>query len=351
VDSIQWQRKNQPEIKETDMKHLWLYVTTVLVWGSTWLAITYQLGSVDPMVSVCYRFGLAGALLVSGCLAAGRNLRFSPVQHGFMALQGVLLFSVNYWFVYMAETRMASGLVAVVFSTIVFFNVLNGYWILKAPVRPGMVFGAVVGMAGVCVLFLPEIRSFSLSDQSLSGIAFCLGGVFLASLGNITSARNQKFDLPVLQTNGFGMIYGSVAMAGIALLLDKPFTMVWAPGYLLSLGYLAVFGSILAFGCYLTLVGRIGPDRASYAIMLVPGVALVFSSLFESYRWTAHSFTGLALVMAGNLMVLREKTARGSRGVFPGRFRAAVVAAAHWVALPFLRTAGLIRYPRGMSGK
>ncbi|MFH1152873.1 MAG: EamA family transporter [Pseudomonadota bacterium] len=333
------------------MKNAGLYITTVLVWGSTWLAITFQLGSVDPMVSVCYRFGLAGALLLAGCLAARQNLRFSLVQHGFMALQGVLLFSVNYWFVYMAETRMASGLVAVVFSTIVFFNVLNGYWLLKVPVKPGMVFGAVVGMAGVCILFLPEIRSFSLSDQGLSGMAFCLGGVFLASLGNITSARNQKFNLPVLQTNGFGMVYGSLAMTGIALFLGKPFTMVWTWGYVLSLGYLAVFGSILAFGCYLTLIGRIGPDRASYAIMLVPAVALVFSSLFESYQWTAHSIMGLGLVMAGNLMVLKEKSSAGTRSFLPVRLRAVMAEAVNRLPAPLLRAAGLLGTARGVSGK
>jgi drug/metabolite transporter (DMT)-like permease len=292
------------------MKNILLYLATVLIWGSTWLAITYQLGSVDPMVSVAYRFGLAGALLLAWLRVGGRPLVFSASEHGFMALQGTVLFSVNYWFVYMAETRMTSGLVAVVFSTIVFFNVLNGRWLLGMPIRRSMVAGAMVGMGGISILFYPEIRSFSLADQGLSGMLFCLCGVFLASLGNMVSARNQKQGLPVLATNGFGMVYGGLVMAGLALCLGRPFTLAWTPGYLFSLGYLAVFGSIVAFGCYLTLVGRMGPDRASYAIMLVPAVALAISSVFESYQWTPISGAGLALVVIGNLLISRRPSVR-----------------------------------------
>ncbi len=117
------------------MKNITLYIITVIVWGSTFLAIKYQLGSVDPMVSVVYRFGLAAALLMLYCYARGLNLKFSLEEHFFMALLGILLFSINYWFVYVAELYVTSGVVAVMFSSIVFMNIANGAIFLGAPVE------------------------------------------------------------------------------------------------------------------------------------------------------------------------------------------------------------------------
>jgi len=289
------------------MKNIALYIITILIWGSTWIAIKYQLGTVDPMVSVCYRFGLAAILLLLFCQVRGLNMKFSLKDHFFMALLGFFLFSLNYWLVYVAEVYLTSGLVAVIFSSIVFMNIANGSIFLKAKVKKNMVIGAVLGTIGICVIFMPEISSFNLSDKGVLGLALGFASVFLASLGNITSARNTQNDIPVIQANAFGMTYGAIFLTVIAIILGKDFSFSFTTPYLGSLVYLAVFGSIIAFGSYLTLIGSIGPDKASYTIMLVPVVALVISSFVEGYTWNIYAVTGLLLVVGGNFMALRKK--------------------------------------------
>jgi drug/metabolite transporter (DMT)-like permease len=289
------------------MKNIALYIITILVWGSTFLAIKYQLGSVDPMVSVVYRFGLASILLMVFCRLKGLTLRFSVKDHSFMALLGVLLFSVNYWLVYVAELYLTSGLVAVLFSAIVFLNIANGAIFLNAPVEKKMIAGAAVGILGIIMVFKPEIEAFDLTDHGVLGLSIGFVSVLLASFGNITSARNTKNHIPVIQANAFGMAYGTFLMALIALVSGKDFSFALTLPYVGSLFYLAVFGSIIAFGCYLTLIGSIGADRASYAIMVVPVVALILSSFFEGYAWNFSAVSGLFLVVTGNFLALTKR--------------------------------------------
>ncbi len=289
------------------MKNTALYIITVLVWGSTWLAIKYQLGSVDPMVSVVYRFSLAAVILLLFCSWRGLNMKFSLKDHLFMALFGILLFSINYWLVYVAEVHLTSGIVAVVFSAIVFMNIANGAIFLGAPIEKKMVTGAMIGLIGIAFIFMPEIKSFGFSDKGFFGLVVCFFSVLLASFGNIASARNTQNNIPVVQANAFGMAYGSIVLAVIALILGKEFSFVVNASYIGSLFYLAIFGSIIAFGSYLTLIGSIGADKASYAIMVVPVVALVLSSFFEGYAWKGSAVLGLMLVVGGNFLALHKK--------------------------------------------
>ncbi|KIX14828.1 DMT family transporter [Dethiosulfatarculus sandiegensis] len=291
------------------MNNLILYVSTVFIWGSTWLGIKYQLGVVDPMVSVVYRFGLSSLLLLAYCYAGKKRLKFSRSEHAFMALMGVLLFSINYWLIYVAELYITSGLAAVVFSTILVMNILNGILILKTPFSLKVALGGGLGLLGISLVFWPEIMAFDLNDNGFLGLLFAVAATFLASLGNITSARNQKHGLPVLQTNAFGMAYGTVLMTIWAVFAGKEFTFVWSAAYVGSLLYLAVFGSIVAFGCYLTLVGRMGADRAAYATLLFPLVALGLSTIFEDYKWTPQALSGLCLTLGGNFLILNKKPA------------------------------------------
>jgi drug/metabolite transporter (DMT)-like permease len=286
------------------MENLLLYATTVLIWGSTWLVITFQLGTVNPILSVAYRFTLASVLLLVYARLRKSNLRFSARQHLFFGLQGVLLFSLNYLLVYLAEQRLTSGLVAVIFSMLVFMNILIGALFLGTPVRRNVVFGALIGLVGISLVFLPELKAFSLQDSGFVGLLLSLVGTLFASLGNIVSARNQREGLPVIQTNAFGMGYGAILMVIFALVAGVPFTFETTPAYIISLLYLAVFGSVIAFGAYLTLLGRIGADRAGYASLLFPIVALGLSTLFEGYQWSTAAVIGVLLVLAGNFLVL-----------------------------------------------
>ncbi len=289
------------------MKNIFLYVVSVAIWGSTWIAIKFQLGFVDPLISVFYRYVLAAMILIIFCYARGLKMKFSFKEHRYFALLGLFLFSVSYWLVYIAEVYVTSALLAVTYSSLVFMNIFNGALFLKTPIKAQMITGAFVGIIGICLIFMPEIKSFDFSDKAFFGLILSFTSVYIASLGNILSSRNQKAGMPVIQTNAYAMMYGAIILLIIALFLKKDFTFLFTTSYLISLVYLSVFGSVLAFGSYLTLIGEIGADRASYAIMLVPVVALGISSLFEGYVWNIQSVLGLLLVLIGNFMALRKK--------------------------------------------
>ncbi len=290
------------------MKNVILYCLVVLIWGSTWLAIKFQLEDVAPMVSVTYRFSLAAIILIGYCKLKGLSLSFGLKDHFFLLLLGGFLFSINYWLVYISEIYLTSGLVAVIFSSMVFFNAVNGYFLLRSPITFNMILGAITGLIGIALVFRNEIVSFELASDSLYGLALGFISAFLASLGNITAEYSQRRRLPVIQINAIGMAYGALIMLIISFSTGQEFKLPFSTLYVGSLIYLAVLGSIVAFGLYLTLLGRIGSAKAAYAIMLTPLVALIFSTVFESYQWSLSAVFGLAMVLAGNAILLRTKS-------------------------------------------
>ena len=284
-----------------------LYLITVFIWGSTWLAIKYQLGVVSPELSVAYRFGLAAVILIIFSLVRRLPLRFNIKSHGFFALQGLLLFSLNYILVYLAEGYLTSGLVAIIFSLIIVFNVLFGTIFLGNPIRKQVMVGAVLGLAGLALVFWPELSVLSISSQKIVGMILALIATVSASLGNVVSARNQKHDLPVVQTNAYGMLYGALFMLVLAVIRGAQLEFDTSPSYILSLFYLAIFGSVIAFGSYMTLLGRIGLDRAAYVTVLFPVIALVLSTIFEDLVWGLPQLVGVVLILLGNAVVLTKK--------------------------------------------
>lgn len=288
-----------------------LYLVTVLIWGSTFLAITFQLGTVPPELSVAYRFFLASGLLFIYSKLRGLQLRFTLREQLFIALQGLLLFSVNYILVYHAEATVASGVVSVLFSTLIVFNVFFGALLLRSPVRGSVLVGSLVGIAGLALFFWPELRNLDIEGPRLLGLILGVVAALSASLGNIVSARNQRQKLPVIQTNAYGMLYGAVFTSIVALARGANLTFDLSWGYVGSLLYLALFGSVIAFGSYLTLLGRIGADRAAYVTVLFPVIALFLSALFEGLHLDAIQFSGIALVLLGNVLVvnLRQRAA------------------------------------------
>ena len=286
------------------MSNLSLYLASVLIWGSTWLAITFQYGVVAPEVSVAYRFWLAAALLMGWCLARGLKLRFTLREHGWLALQGALMFGINYVCVYLAERHIPSGLVATLFSLMVFLNLVGARILFAAPLTARALFGAALGVAGVGCICLPGAGR-AMGSGLGGGIVLALVGTLSASLSNLVSQRNQRQGLPVLQGNAFGMLYGAALVTLYCLAIGRPFAFDPSPHYLASLAYLAVFGSVLAFGAYLTLIGRIGSGRAGYAMVATPLVALLLSTLVEGLRWQPSLALGVALCLGGNLLVLR----------------------------------------------
>jgi drug/metabolite transporter (DMT)-like permease len=288
------------------MQNAFLYLVTVLIWGFTWLAIKFQLGVVPPELSVAYRFLLASLLLFGFSRIRRLPMRFPLRAHAFIALQGLFLFSLNYILVYLAETRIASGLAAVIFASVIFSNVLFGALFLKNSVSLRVLLGAIVGMLGLVFIFWSELVGLDLDSTEALGLTLALLGATSASLGNIVSARNQRDNLPVIQTNAYGMLYGAGSMFLFAALRGAEFGIDASIPYLGSLLYLAVFGSAVAFGAYLTLLGRIGADRAAYVFVVFPIIALMLSVLFEDLALDALQLAGVALVLLGNVIVIQR---------------------------------------------
>jgi len=279
-----------------------LFSIATLIWGSTWLAITFQLGSVAAEASVVYRFALAALMLAAWCIVTGRSLRFPVAQHAWFAAQGALLFGLNYLCVYWAEQHIASGLVAVLFSLIVFLNLVGVRVFFATPVNRRTVLGAALGVTGVTLLFWRELAG--MQTDALRGILFGLAATVFASGGNLLAVRNQRRGIPLLPGVAWGMTYGTLTIALVAALNDIVWTFDPRPGYVLSLLYLAAFGSVIAFAAYLTLLGKIGAARAGYVGVAVPVVALLLSTVFEHYEWTLPALAGAALCIAGNVLVL-----------------------------------------------
>ncbi|GAA3941137.1 DMT family transporter [Litoribacillus peritrichatus] len=290
-----------------------LYAATVLIWGSTWLAIYFQLGEVPVNVSVFYRFALAAILLLPWLWLTGKLQKADASDHRFMILQGACLFSFNFICFYTATQYVTSGLVAVVFSLATLFNAVNNRFFWKESIPAKVVFAGVVGTSGLVLLFLPELQNSGqngVSLDTLKGLALACLGTYFFSLGNMVSKRNSLKGLSPITTNAYGMTYGTVILALILLATQQPLVLDTRPEYLGALFYLSVFGSIVGFTTYLTLVARLGANKAAYATVMFPVVALLLSSWFEGYQWQVTSFVGLGLTMLGNVIMNSEGIAR-----------------------------------------
>jgi drug/metabolite transporter (DMT)-like permease len=283
-----------------------LYGAAVLIWGTTWFAINFQLGVVGAEVSLAYRFLAASALLFAWCRWRKLSLRFDALSHAHFAGMGVFLFGLNYLGAYLAQLYIPSALNAIAFTAILWFNIANTRIVLGTRVSRGTLLGALAGMTGTAVIFWPEVQAVSLSDRVLVGAGLSIAGALCASFGNVASALAQRRGLPVVQGNAWGMLYGGLLNVVIALARGESFVFEPNAAYVVSLLYLTLFGTVLAFGAYLTLLGRIGVERAGYAVIMVPVVALVVSALLEGLDLTPAIGIGVALALAGNLLILRR---------------------------------------------
>ncbi len=290
------------------MKNAFLYITTVFIWGSTWLAIEYQLGEVEIIVSLIYRFGLAGIIVLLLCGMTNTWQRFSLKQHGFITLLGLLNFCLNYVTLYHAQLYLTSAITSIVFSILLLMNILNTRIFFRKKIPLKTYVGAIIGVGGIVVLFWPEVVEYRPQENTLLGLLLVISGALFASLGNMVSVRNSNKNLPVFQTSGLGMLYGTLFMTIYALFNGSNFTIASTQNYWLSFAYLTIFGTIIAFYSYFLLLKNIGPEKTSYSIVLFPVVAVILSGLFENFEWTAYTFVGFVLVGLGNLIVLVPKS-------------------------------------------
>ena len=286
-----------------------LFSATVLIWGSTWIAVKLHLGVVDPSVSAFYRNAIAALVLFGWCRAKNLSMRFAYKDHLSFLLLGFFLFSGNYYLVYKATGILTSGLVAVVFSTIVFFNIFTTRIILGNRTSLPSLLGALIGVAGISLIFSGELSGISFENDSFRGLLIALLATFFASMGSVVATViSTRRQLPVVQYNAWGMFYGCCLLFFVALLSGKTFNYEVTLQYSAALLYLAVFGTALGFGFYLRLLELIGPDKGGYTFLIFPIVALLISTVFEDYQWTLHAFIGLGLIAAGSILALRSKT-------------------------------------------
>jgi len=286
-----------------------LYFVVLLAWGSSWFAISFQLGDVAPQVSIVWRFLLASIILFIWCYFRGLKLSFPWRDHLSWLLLGFFLFCVNYICAYFGTFYLASGLVCLIFSTLTLFTVFNGFIFFKKPIRLPILVGAVVGIAGLSIIFSNEISSadWSLESGVVKGFLWMLLATFFASIGMLLSGQFQARKMPLVQSNAFSMLYGSLILVFYIAVSDVSFSFNTSYSYVISLVYLALIASVIGFGVYLKLVGNIGADKASYVNIFTPTIALLLSTLFENYEWSWVGLIGVLLIIIGNIIVLYAK--------------------------------------------
>lgn len=279
-----------------------LYGLAVAIWGSTWLAIKFQLGTVPPVVSVVWRFVIAAAITLLIAYARRSTLRFSLRQHFWIAVAGVPLFGLSYLCVYAGEQFITSGLMALIYSLIVIWTLLGSRVLFGTAISGMATAAALLGIGGLALVFWPEIVAVLRGRGNPLGLELGLLGSLLSAAGALAAAHNERSGIPVLPGMGWAMVYGAISAAIFAAVTGQSFTMDWSAGYLASLGYLTLFGSVIAFAAYLTLQSRVGPYRASYSAVVIPVVALILSTFFEHLDWQVNMVAGVIMCLTGNLL-------------------------------------------------
>lgn len=288
-----------------------LFALTVFCWGFSWYAIVLQLADGVPLeVSVFYRFALAAAVLWIGLAATGRLRPARWAQHRLFAAMGLCLFCVNYLLTYYATTYIPSGVVSVLFTTVTLFNVFYK-WVLDG-VRPGprVLLGAVLGTAGLACLFAHDVARLGVDAASLIGIGLMLVASAIFGFGNTLSVRATATGIDLPNAVARGMSWGAVYLALVVLVQGHGFAVEPTVRWVGSLLYLSILGSVVAFLSYLSVVARVGADRAAYATVCFPLVALVVSTFLEGYEWTPLGALGLAMILIGNVAIFARVPGR-----------------------------------------
>jgi drug/metabolite transporter (DMT)-like permease len=288
------------------LKNWQLFGICVLTWGTTWYAITFQIGHTAPEVGVALRFALAGTVVLALCVVRGIRLRFALRDHALFALQGSFMYGVAYICVYHAERHVVSGLVAVGYSASPLVAGLGAHALFGLRVTRRFIFGGLLGLAGVALMFWPEFGKAAGSHDAVLGAQFTVGSVLLSAVGSLAASRNRSHGLPFWPSLGFGMLYGSAVCTLVALLQGQSFAVPAAASWWLSLLYLALAGSVLTFACFLTLQERIGPGPTGSIGVMTPLLALVVSMVFEALHPNALTLTGAGLAVTGNVLMLRR---------------------------------------------
>lgn len=287
-----------------------LYVSVVLIWGTTWLAIAVQTAYTPPLNAVFWRFATAVAVLWL-LLAVLRRLKVLGRQDQlWCAVQGACVFCLNFVCLYSAVKYINSGLLAVIFSLSVWFNALNSRLFFGHALTRRFAVSALLGLCGMLALFWPDMSAGGGEHGLWRGMAFAVAGTYLFSLGNMVSLRHQRRGLNVFHTNAWAMLYGTVWLALLVFLSGQLLVPPSDGAFWLATFHVAVPGTVVGFAVYFLLVGRIGAAKAAYSMLLTPLVALAVSTVWEGHRWHAAGVLGVALILYGNYLMFSRPPAR-----------------------------------------
>ncbi len=289
------------------MRNLVLFITTLICWSPTWYLIKFQFGIVDSLISIFYRFFIASTIVFIFLILFKKKLLFNLYQHLRFLLLGVTLFSLNYIFFYLANTYLISGIVTIAFSTILIMNILGEriYFNIKSSKQTLMAAG--FGIIGILIIFEKELLNFKIQDKTHIGIILSFIATFWASIGNLIHQKNAKDNIPFIQSIAYGMLYGSIFTLIVAKFRGAEIIFDNSVSYILSLLYLSIIGSVVAFYLYLKLLESIGSARAGYIGVIMPIIALIISTIFEGLQWSYNLIIGLPVLILGCVLILNQK--------------------------------------------
>lgn len=286
------------------------FLIVSLIWGSTWLVIRDQLGSVPASWSVTYRFSIAAIGMVILALVMRQSLRIDRAMVGWTMLLGLMQFSLNFNFVYAAEHHITSGLVAVIFALLIVPNALLAKWWLRRPIGTSFIVGSAIASIGVALLMVQEYRAAPVGgEEVLLGLALTLCGVVCASISNVLQVTPAVARVPTLTILAWSMFWGSIINALYAFTQYGPPVIDTRPAYLGGVLYLGIIGSVVTFPLYFRLIRDIGPGKAAYTGVLIPVIAMLLSTLFEGYNWSALALAGAVLAMIGLVVAMQARKA------------------------------------------
>lgn len=284
-----------------------LFALCALIWGSTWFFIKLQIATTSPLISVLYRFVISVILLFLICHLFKRPLKFDSKTHRFLFLQGIFNFSLNYILTYKAETLAPSAIVALSFTSLVYFNTFGLYFFFKKPVGKQVLVGGLLGGIGIYLLFYKDFVGLDSSHQPLIALGIGLLASVCASIGNMISHHLHERKIPVLSFNFWGMLYGSICTLVVCLVDGEKFSIEMTPQFIYSTLYLAIIGTVVAFGFYFHLLGRIGAAKASFTSIVSPAIAVLVSGVFENFQLTSLVMMGVTLILIGNAVTLATR--------------------------------------------
>ncbi len=297
-------KKRTKNLTKTKNNPLIYFLICAVIWGITWIAIKYQINSVNGTAAVFYRFICASLIMFGFCAYYKENLKFTKAQHFKFICQGFFMFCLNFVLTYWATSMASSALVALAFTSLIFFNMFGAKTFLKIPFEKKVIWGASISLLGMALICFNEFEHIITQPLSIWGFVISLIATLSASAGNLISTTNRQQKIPILSNNAWGMLYGSGFTFIFCIVMNKDFTIHWSAPFIISFAYLTLFGTVLSFWSYLKLIDIVGPAKAAFTSVLSPVIALAVSTVFENFNWTLYLFLGVTLCLIGNCVAL-----------------------------------------------